>query len=54
MVEELSLEQQDVNQCCRILKISRSGYYAWLNRPTSERAAENIRLAAQIKKTLGR
>lgn len=50
MVEELSIEQQDVNQCCRILKVSRSGYYAWLNRPLSERAAENIRLAEQIKR----
>jgi putative transposase len=50
MVEEMSFEQQDVNQCCRILKVSRSGYYAWLKRPLSERANENIQLAAQIKK----
>lgn len=31
------------------LEVSRSGYYAWLNRPPSERATENERIAQQIK-----
>src|SRR5690606_19221143 len=49
MVEELSIEQQDVTLCCQYLEVSRSGYYAWLNRPPSERATENERIAQQIK-----
>lgn len=50
MVEEFALEQQDVNQCCRVLKCSRSGYYEWLKRPLSVRKAENIVLWEKIKK----
>ena len=34
MVEELSFERQDITKCCVVLKVSRSGYYDWLNRPT--------------------
>ena len=49
MVEELSYEQRDVTHCCQVLKVSRSGYYAWLNRPASARATENERLALQLK-----
>ena len=33
----------------RILKASASGFYAWLDRPPSERAREEIRLAVEIK-----
>ncbi len=50
MVEELSLEQQDVTTCCRVLKVSRSGYYAWLTRPVSNRKVENEKLAKELKK----
>ncbi len=50
VVEELALEQQDVNRCCRIFKCSRSGYYQWLDRPMSQRKAENIVLWKKIKK----
>lgn len=50
MVEELSFEQQDVGQCCRDLKISKSGYYAWLRRPPSVRETEDERLWQSIKK----
>ena len=50
MVEELALEQQDVNQCCRDLEISTSGYYAWLKRPPSARDKENERIWQKIKK----
>lgn len=50
MVEELALEQQDVNQACRDLEVSTSGYYAWLKRPPSERSKEDERIWQKIKK----
>lgn len=34
---------------CRVLKVSRSGYYAWRNRPPSRRAIENEQLLEVIK-----
>jgi len=49
MVEELALEQQDVAVCCRVLKVSRSGYYDWLKRPVSNRKLENDKLALKLK-----
>ena len=49
MVEELALEQQDVYRCCRELKVSQSGYYAWLRRPVSARKLEDERLWQKIK-----
>ena len=49
MVEELALEQQDVNRCCRVLEVSRSGYYDWLKRPVSARKLANLELAKKIK-----
>ena len=33
---------------CRILNVSRSGYYAWRKRPESRRRRENRRLKARI------
>ena len=50
MVEELSFEQKDVAQICRVLVVSRSGYYAWLIRPVSNRKLENEKLALDLKR----
>jgi putative transposase len=33
---------------CRVLSVSRSGYYAWLKRPPSARAQQDERLATRI------
>jgi putative transposase len=34
---------------CRVLNVSRSGYYDWLGRPDSQRAQENELLLKQIR-----
>jgi len=34
---------------CRVLKISRSGYYAWCNRPLSDRAHRDLWLTGKIE-----
>ena len=34
---------------CKVLQVSRSGYYAWLRRPESQRAREDRRLTVHIK-----
>jgi transposase InsO family protein len=34
---------------CRVLKVSRSGYYAWLSRRESRRACENRRLLLKVR-----
>ena len=36
-------------QLCRILKVSASGYYAWVDRPPSRWAREEGRLEIEIK-----
>ena len=36
-------------QLCRVLKVSASGYYAWVDRPLSKRAEEEVRLMAEIQ-----
>jgi putative transposase len=38
-----------IREMCRILHVSRSGYYAWLQRPPSIRAIEEGRLEAEIQ-----
>jgi len=35
---------------CRVLKVHRSGYYAWLKKPLSDRSIEDARLLVLIKK----
>ena len=42
-------EQYPVSVLCRVLEVSESGYYAWLNRPVSPRKQVNSRLEAEIQ-----
>ncbi len=37
-----------VAQLCRVLRVSRSGYYAWASRGLSDHAASDIALAAEV------
>jgi putative transposase len=39
---------------CRVLKVSRSGYYDWKDRPPSRRAKEDAALTEQIREIHGR
>ncbi len=50
MVQELSFEQISIKQSCRDLKVSQSGYYAWLKRPVALRKQDDERLWQKIKK----
>ena len=34
---------------CRVLRVHRSGYYAWIKKPVSDRAVEDVRLLERIK-----
>ena len=38
-----------VSMLCRVLKVSRSGYHAWKDRPPSKRERENAALAERIR-----
>ena len=42
-------EQFRIGTMCRVLLVSRSGYYSWRNRPQSRRAKENERLLVRIE-----
>ena len=39
-----------VQTMCRVLKVSASGYYAWLDRAPSPRAIDNAVLVERIRK----
>jgi hypothetical protein len=41
-----------ISLLCRILKVSRSGYYHWKERPPSRRARENAALMERIREIL--
>lgn len=43
-------EEFHIRSMCRVLEVSRSGYYDWLGRPVSPRAAANQRLLAEIRR----
>jgi transposase InsO family protein len=34
---------------CEVLKVSRNGYYSWINRPINERTTENIKLIPLVR-----
>jgi putative transposase len=38
-----------VETMCRVLEVARSGYYAWLKEPVSDRAQEDVRLLRLIR-----
>ena len=40
-----------VEPMCRILGVSRSGYYAWQKRPASERAKADVRLVSNRRRS---
>jgi transposase InsO family protein len=40
--------QYSIELLCRVLQVSRSGYYDWRGRPESKRSAENRELTARI------
>ena len=42
--------QHTVALMCRVLTVSRSGYYGWRDRPPSDRAQANTRLAADVQR----
>lgn len=44
-------DQYPVKRMCRILKVSRSGYYGWLIRPPSQRSIDNARLLGLIRES---
>jgi putative transposase len=45
-----------VNVMCQMLEVSRSGYYAWIDRPMSQRKIRQVELTGQIRQAheLGR
>lgn len=50
MVEDLNTDDSvTVIAACDVLDVSRSGYYAWMKRPQSERAKENALLLERIR-----
>jgi putative transposase len=38
-----------ISTMCRVLEVSRSGYYVWLDRPAPTRVAANVELTATIR-----
>ena len=43
-----------VRMMCRLLEVSRSGYYAWRMRPESPRAQQDRELLSQIRQVHGK
>jgi putative transposase len=47
-IKTLAAEGLSVSLCCRVLDVSESGYYAWLNRPPSARSLRHVWLTERI------
>jgi putative transposase len=43
-------QEFEMNMMCRTLQVSRSGYYAWVDRPASERQQRRQRLIREIRR----
>lgn len=48
MIKDMRLKYP-VSSLCKLLKVSESGYYSWIDRKPSKRAQENARLTVEIK-----
>ena len=48
MIESLTGQGINVQQACRMLAVSQSGYYGWRGRPDSPRMLRRIWLAGEI------
>ncbi|MFC4018980.1 IS3 family transposase [Micromonospora sp. GCM10011542] len=49
VIQRMAAEGSPVDVCCRVLDVSASGYYAWRNRPLSQRALRHAWLTEQIR-----
>lgn len=49
MVKDLSLKGYKIATLCALLELSRSGYYAWLKRPISNRAIKHKTLLNNVR-----
>jgi putative transposase len=49
LIEAESCANFPITLMGEVLEVSKSGYYAWCNRPTSPRKQENERLSQQIR-----
>lgn len=47
---EAEKEEYPVFVLCRVMRVSRSGYYAWQHRPLSRRDQENLRVVSEIRR----
>ena len=51
MIEATGGQEIDVRHACRVLGVSRGGYYAWKDRPLSRTGLRRIWLAKEITDT---
>ncbi len=50
MASAMASENIEVSLSCKIMGISRSGYYDWINRPISKAAQANEQLLVEVKR----